>query len=81
MRTTINVDEKLLSEALKVTGERDRGRVVNQALDEMVRRRKIDRLLASRGKLDLKDNWEEWEEVELAEELKRLELWNTDDNS
>ncbi len=69
MRTTINIDERLLKEAMKETGERNRGRVVNQALDELVRRRKIERLLASRGKYpDLIDR-SEWHDLDLELEL------------
>ncbi len=79
MRTTINIDKRLLEEALKETGEKDRGRVVNQALDELVRRRKIERLLASRGKFpDLIDRTAEWEEEELKEELERIERWKVE---
>jgi hypothetical protein len=81
MRTTLNVDEKLLSEASKLVGEKDRGKVVNKALDEMVRRRKIERLRASRGAFPhLIDRTEEWEEAEMKEELARLERWKDDDN-
>jgi hypothetical protein len=81
MRTTLNIDERLLEQALKETGENDRGRVINQALDELVRRRKIERLLASRGTFpDMVDRTEEWEEVEMDEEAARLKRWNADDN-
>ncbi len=81
MRTTINIDEKLLKEAMKETGENDRGRVVNEALDELVRRCKIERLLASRGAFpDLVDRTEEWEREEMKEELERLERWGANDN-
>ena len=76
-RTTVSIDEKLLEEAMKETGEKSLGRVVNQALDELVRRRKLERLLASRGAFpNLVDRTEEWEEDELREERERLERWN-----
>lgn len=81
MRTTINIDERLLLEAVKLTGEKDRGRVVNRALDEMIRREKIERLIALAGNIDIRDNWEEWEDAELSEEIERLKRWNADDNS
>lgn len=81
MRTTLNIDQELLQTAMKETGEKDRGRVVNQALDELIRRRRIEKLLMSRGAFpDMLDRTEEWEREELKEELARLERWNTHDN-
>lgn len=65
MRTTINIDEKLLAEALKVTGEKNRGRVVNRALEEMIRRRRLAELRSLRGAIDIEDNLAELERLEL----------------
>lgn len=76
MRTTLNIDEKLLAEVLCETGEKDKGKAVNAALAEFIRRKKLDKLLALRGKIDIEDKWEEWEEAEMAEEAERLKLWN-----
>lgn len=77
MRTTLDVDPELLERALAITGEKSKGRAVNRALEELVRRDAIERLLALRGKLDLKANWEKWEEEELEaeEEHKRNRAW------
>jgi hypothetical protein len=81
MRTTINIDKELLHAAMKETGEEDRGRLVNLALGELIRRRRIERLLASRGAFpDLVDRTKEWEEQELTEELARLKRWDADGN-
>jgi Arc/MetJ family transcription regulator len=78
MRTTINIDEGLLEEVVCETGEKDKGRAVNAAMTEFIRRRRIDRLLASRGAfpdlIDRTDQWEE-EEMRLENEHKSDRTW------
>jgi Arc/MetJ family transcription regulator len=71
MRTTINLDPDLLNEVAAITGERDRGRAVNAALREFVRRDKIERLIALAGNIDIVDNWEEMEKLELEKMARR----------
>ena len=70
MRTTLEVDERLIAEAIKLTGEKNKGKVVNRALAELVRRRKLEELRGMMGKLGLVDDWREREEAEL-EEMRR----------
>jgi Arc/MetJ family transcription regulator len=67
MRTTFDVDDKLLAEAEKIIGEKSPSKTVNFALKELVRRRKLDRLRSWMGRGDLTDNWRELEELELKE--------------
>ena len=67
MRTTVNLDPDLLAEILNDTGERDRGRALNKVMAEHLRRRKIEQLRALREKLDIRDEWEKWEEEELED--------------
>lgn len=76
MRTTLNIDEELLNEVLCETGENDKGKAVNAALADFIRRKKVEKLLALRGKIDIDDKWEEWEEAEMADEAERLKGWN-----
>ncbi len=71
MRTTINLDPALVEEVMNMTGERNRGKAVNRALEEFIRRQKIEELIAMAGKIEIEDNLEEMEELEL-EEMKRL---------
>ena len=70
MRTTLDIDEKLLGDVVKVTGEKSKSKAVNKALEEYVRSKKIDELRALAGKLDILDNWCELEELELEEQNK-----------
>jgi Arc/MetJ family transcription regulator len=55
MRTTLNIDEKLLEEIVKATGEKTRSKAVNKALDEYIRGMKIDQLRAMAGRAQLDD--------------------------
>ena len=70
MRTTIDVDEKLLETMLKMTGEKSKSKAVNKAMKDYIRRRSIDDLRAMAGKIDMIDNWQELEELELEEQKK-----------
>ncbi len=72
MRTTIDLDRKLLDEVVALTKERSKGKAVSKALEDFIRRRKVEELRALSGKIDLIDNWRELEELEL-EELRQLE--------
>lgn len=65
MRTTLNVNEQLLDEAQRLTGESNKGRVVDRALEELIRRKKVEQLIALAGTIDIRDNWEEWEDEEI----------------
>jgi hypothetical protein len=72
MRTTLNIDEKLLEEVLCETGEKDKGRAVNAALAEFIRRRRLEDLRALRGTIDIEDNLDELERLEL-EKMRKSE--------
>jgi Arc/MetJ family transcription regulator len=51
MRTTVDLDEQLLNEALRLTGARTKSEVVHLALQELVRSRKKKRLTELAGKI------------------------------
>lgn len=67
MRTTVDIDEKLLAEAEEITGETSPSKAVNAALRGLVRREKLRELRSWIGRGDLIDNWREMEALELAE--------------
>jgi hypothetical protein len=71
MRTTLNIDRELLEEAAEITGERNLGRVVNKALEELVRRQKMEELIALAGKIEIVDNLDELEGLEIEEMSRR----------
>lgn len=67
MRTTLNIDENLMSEVVRLSGGRTKGQAVEVALSEYVRHRKKQELLALRGGLDLAEDWREVREAEVRE--------------
>jgi hypothetical protein len=67
MRTTIDIDPTVLEDALAVTGEKNRSRVVDRALRELVRRERLAELRALAGNIEIDDNLEELKQLELKE--------------
>ena len=61
MRTTLEIDKKLLEEVTKVTGEKSLSKAVSKALDEYIRDKRIEELRAMLGKTDL--NLDDWYEL------------------
>ena len=53
VRTTIELDEKLLREAMIATGAKKKRQLIELALQEVVRQRRIDRLRQRLGKTSL----------------------------
>ncbi len=44
MRSTLDIDGKLLTEALKISGAKTKKEVINLTLEEYIRHAKLDRL-------------------------------------
>lgn len=53
MRTTLDLPEKLLADAMKATHQRTKTAVIVTALEELVRKSRIRGLRHYRGKVDL----------------------------
>lgn len=49
MRTTLNIDDEALAEALSVSPESTKTAVINEALREYARRRRVRRIADLRG--------------------------------
>lgn len=67
MRTTIDIDPKLLERVVEVTGEKSRSKALAKVVEDYLRRKAIEELRAMAGKIDLVDNLKELEEAELKE--------------
>ena len=63
MRTTLDIDPKLLEDVVKATGQRSKTKAVNTALEQYVRRTKVEDLRAMAGKFTLDDTREEQREA------------------
>ena len=64
MRTTLDVDKEVLDEVVKLTKEKNKGKAVSKALEEYIRRRRVEELRAALGTIDLVDNWYELRHME-----------------
>ena len=53
MRTTLDLPEKLVNEAMKITHAETKTRVIILALRELIRKKKIAGLKNYKGKIDL----------------------------
>ena len=67
MRTTIDIPEGLMDEVVRVSGKRKKTEAVRVALEEYIRRRKLEGLLNLPGKVNIKDVTQELEDLELDE--------------
>jgi len=59
MRTTLDLPENLLLEAMKVTHTNTKTGVIVRALEELVRKSKISDIKKFRGKIDIDINLDE----------------------
>lgn len=78
MRTTLNLDDKMVKEAMRITGSRSKAEAINRVLSEFIRYRKLEELKALSGKVRIADNWQELEEAELRAQEKRERRWHGD---
>jgi len=58
MKTTLNLSKQLLDEAVRLANARTKTQVVTLALEEFIRRRKIERIIGESGSLQFSDEWE-----------------------
>jgi Arc/MetJ family transcription regulator len=68
MRTTISVDDQTFETLMQLTGTTNKSEAVKLAIDEFIRRERLKRFRALRGKVDIMSN----EEIE-AVQLERAE--------
>lgn len=55
MRTTLDIDSKLLESVVDATGEKTKSRAVNAALKEYIRRKQVQELIDSWGTIVVDD--------------------------
>jgi Arc/MetJ family transcription regulator len=57
MRTTINIEDETLEFVMKETGAATKTEAIRQALTDYLRRRKIEKLIALKGKVKFDMDW------------------------
>ncbi len=73
MRATMNIPDELISEVQRLSGKKTRTQAIVTVMEDYVRRKKMEDLLALRGKISIEYDWEREEEAEMkaAEERER----------
>ncbi len=71
MRTTMNLEGRLVKELMEVTGAKSKTAAIHQAIAELVRRKKLEELKALSGKVRIADNWRALEAAELTHQAAR----------
>jgi Arc/MetJ family transcription regulator len=73
MRTTLDLDEKLIAQLMKATSAKTKTDAIHQAAAELIRRKKLDQLKSLSGKIHLDLAWQKLERAEIRHQasLKR----------
>ena len=72
MRTTVDIDEKLLADVVEQTGERTKSKALNRVLEEYLYWKAVEGLRAMAGKVEFVDGFEQMLEEQEAREIERL---------
>ena len=66
MRATLNIPDKLIAEVQRLSGQKSKTGAIVTVMEDYVRRRHMEELLALRGKVRIDYDWEREEARELA---------------
>ena len=67
MRATLNIPDTLMKEVQNATGEKSKTQAIVTAMEEYVRRKKLTKLLALKGRIQIEDVTEALEQLEVKE--------------
>lgn len=65
MRATFNIPDELLAEVQKLSREKSKTKAILTAMEEFVRRKKLEALTNLQGKLEIDYDWQQEEQREL----------------
>ncbi len=65
MRATLNIPDELIDEVQRLSGQKTKTQAIVTVMEDYVRRKKMEDLLALRGKISIDYDWEREEEAEL----------------
>jgi metal-responsive CopG/Arc/MetJ family transcriptional regulator len=65
MRATLNIPDELIDEVQRISGEKTKTQAIVMVMEEYVRRKKMEDLLALRGKISIDYDWESEEAAEM----------------
>jgi hypothetical protein len=58
MKTTLNLPDDLIKKTMKISGSRTKTAAIVTAMEEYIRRKKLEEIIRMEGKLDFTDDWE-----------------------
>ncbi len=68
MRTTLEIPDRIMKDLLEVTAIKKKSQAVRVALEDFIRRRRIQKLLSLSGKIEIEDVTEKLERAEIDEQ-------------
>jgi len=73
MRATLNIPDELIHEVQALSGEKSKTRAIITVMESYVKQKKMEELLALKGKVRIDYDWQkaEAEEMKAAEERER----------
>lgn len=74
MRATLNIPDELLSEVQKIAKEKSKTKAIITAMQEFIKQKKTQDLIALRGKVKIDYDWQKEEELEAEAQKKREKL-------
>ena len=58
MKTTLNIPEELVNKTMKLSKSKTKTAAIITAMEEYVRRKKLEDIIGMKGKLRFTDDWE-----------------------
>lgn len=73
MRATLNIPDDLIREVQAISGEKSKTKAIITVMESYVKQKKLEELLALKGKIRIEYDWEkaEVDEMKAAEERER----------
>jgi len=75
MRTTLDIPDELITSLQKVTGEKSKTKAICIAIEEYIRKKRIDKLISLSGKIKIFYDWQKMEELEIKEMEEDAKRW------
>lgn len=75
MRATLNIPDDLLMQVQKITGKKSKTKAIVTAMEEFVKRKKREKLLALKGQFAIDDPTTELEDLEIQEAGEHDRQW------
>lgn len=67
MRATLDIPDQLIDDLIRETKAKSKTQAIILAIEDYLRQRRQEKLLALQGKLEIEENWRELENLELQE--------------